>query len=183
MRATSFCQRHFDYEHPRFRSVIRGRYPRPRPSCEVPLRGPTDAWRVSRRPTHFGPVGFHFSTRAFSSRGVDRAVSSDAPFTALRLPSLCIALARRLSPAGGDPLTCGERRLREHGQTTRLRRPVTDPASTDDPERLPSDGRSLAPRGLPPAAFRFGTPPRSPGAARVHDDDAVRPTSATTIRS
>jgi len=29
-----------------------------------------------------------------------------------------------------------------------------------------------------PGAFRFGTKPRFPGAARVHDDVAVRPTSA-----
>lgn len=83
--------------------------------------------------------------------------SSDAPVTALRLPSnVCIALARWLSPAGGDsPAVAGDVCERA-AKTTRLRRSVTIAASTDDPERLPSDGQSLTPRGLPPVAFRFG---------------------------
>jgi len=41
----AFCQRHFDYGHPRF---VR------RSAGALPLPGPADAWRVSRRPTHFG---------------------------------------------------------------------------------------------------------------------------------
>ena len=86
-----------------------------------------------------------------------------------------------MGPTGGDPPSrVGNRGgvCERAAKITLPRRSVTIAASTDDPERLPSAGRSLAPRRLPLAAFRFGTPPRFPGAARVHDDDAVRPTSA-----
>jgi hypothetical protein len=54
---SAICQRHFDYGHPRSRSVICRRCPLSRSSCESHWRGPADAWRVSRRPTHFGCVG------------------------------------------------------------------------------------------------------------------------------
>jgi hypothetical protein len=54
---SAICQRHFDYGHPRSRSVICRRCPPRRSSCESHWRGPADAWRVSRRPTHFGCVG------------------------------------------------------------------------------------------------------------------------------
>jgi len=52
-------------------------------------------------------------------------------------------------PAGRDPLTQVRGVCERAAETTRLRRPVTDAASTDDPERLPSYGRSLAPRSCP----------------------------------
>jgi hypothetical protein len=54
---SAICQRHFDYGHPRSRSVVCRRCPLSRSSCESHWRGPADAWRVSRRPTHFGCVG------------------------------------------------------------------------------------------------------------------------------
>lgn len=123
-----------------------------------------------------------FSRRAFSSRDVDRLPSSDAPVTALRLSSCShCACARGFRLREETPLPCcgiARRVCERAAEITRSRPPVTAAASTDDPERLPSDGRALAPRGFPLAAFRFGTPPRFPAAARVHDDATVRPTSA-----
>lgn len=155
---------------PTSRSVIPGRAPL--------ARRPTDAWRASRRPTHFGWSRFRlFEAGVFFPRRRPSSHPLTLPSPRSAYPPWAFACRRR------PPHPRVGRACERAAETTRSRRPVTVAASTDDPERLPSDGRSLAPRGFPPAAFRFGTPPRSPGAARVHDDDAVRPISATTIRS
>jgi len=106
----AFCQRHFDYGHPRFDRRSTG---------ALPLPGPADAWRVSRRPTHFGCVGLSlFSRRAFLLPATSTELaSSDAPVTTHRLsPGLhacaCAAFAYWRRP----PLTEVRRRLRACGR-------------------------------------------------------------------
>lgn len=75
-----------------------------RSSCESRLRGPADAWRVSRRPTHFGCVGRAFRGGRSLPATWTELTSSDAPVTALRLSSrlhACAYLGFR--PSRGDP--------------------------------------------------------------------------------
>jgi len=149
MRATDFCQRHFDDEHPRSFGD-----PKALPSRED-LRMPG---AFSRRPKHFGWVG-----SGFSNAGVffPRRRPTLHPLTLPSPRSACppdlrhrIALARVAFACGRrPPFPCEW--AEEVSASARPRSSAYDDAreeiaaSTDDPERLPSGGRSLAPRGFP----------------------------------
>lgn len=104
--------------------------------------------------TSDGPV--RRSTRALSSREVDRAPSSDAPVTPLRLSSFSL----RLPEETPSPVVRG---VCERGaEITRPRRSVTISAGTDDPERLPSDGRHSRGEGFPSLRFASARRPGFP---------------------
>ena len=177
MRATSFCQRHFDYGHSRLVRRSEGvlllrEIPRMHGAFHDAPRTSDDSVRAFRGGRFLPATSTELS-------------SSDAPVTALRLALLRIALARRLSPGGGDPPLVRGGVCERAAKITRLRRPPVKGMPqvlmiqsafhrTGDHSRLGS---------CPPLRFASAAPPRSPGAARFHDDDAVRTTSATTIRS
>jgi hypothetical protein len=110
----AFCQRHFDYGHPRFVRRFAG---------AVPLRGPANAWRVSRRPTHFGCVDRAFRGGRSLPATWTELTSSDAPVTALRLSSRLHACAyRAFAPRKETPA----HRSEEASASARPRPPAHD---------------------------------------------------------
>jgi len=186
MRATSFLPTTLRLRAPTFRSAICRGCPLIRSSCEsrceaLQMHGALhDAPRTSDVSVFLSFRGgrFFFPRRRPSFHPLTLPSPRAAyPLYLLACASAAFAFERR------PPLTGVRRRLRARGRDHLPTKTRDGLRRTDDPERLPSGGRSLAPRGLPLAAFRFVTQHRSPVAACLHDDDAVRPTSATAIRS
>jgi hypothetical protein len=175
MRATSFCQRHFDDGYPRL----------VRRSGGTPLAGrPPDAWRVSRRPTHFGCK----SVPAFRRGRFLPATSTDCDPLTLPSPRTACPLSSRtrrdwLSPIRGDPPARDGNR--EVSASTRPRPSAHDDAREGSPQVLMirsafhRTGDRSRLEGLPRRCVSLPrAAPVSRFAARIHDDDAVRPTSA-----